>query len=151
MVIVVVNYIRAEFKKMLDELDWMDPVTKAKALSKLEKITPNIAYPKEILDDKMINEFYSGLEIKNDSYLLNSLRQKKFRMLKNAEEFRKKIDKKDWKTHGRAAIVNAFYYDFKNSKEILAGILGGAFFEVESTYYYVYKITYIFSTLDLNT
>ena len=29
---------------------------------------------KEILDDKMINEFYSGLEIKNDSYLLNSLR-----------------------------------------------------------------------------
>ena len=91
MVIVVVNYIRAEFKKMLDELDWMDPVTKAKALSKMEKITPNIAYPKEILDDKMIDEFYSGLEIKNDSYLLNSLRQKKFWKLKNAEEFRKKI------------------------------------------------------------
>ena len=87
----IVEYIRAEFKKMLDELDWLDPVTKAKALSKLEKITPNIAYPKEILDDKMINEFYSGLEIKNDSYLLNSLRRKKFRKLKNAEEFRKKI------------------------------------------------------------
>ena len=131
MVIVVVNYIRAEFKKMLDELEWMDPVTKAKALSKLEKITPNIAYPKEILDDKMIDEFYSGLEIKNDSYLLNSLRLKKFRKLKIAEEFRKKIDKKDWRTHGGAAVVNAFYNPYENWIEIPAGILGGVFFEVD--------------------
>ena len=131
MVIVVVEYIRAEFKKMLDELDWLDPITKVKALSKLEKITPNIAYPKEILNDKMIDEFYTGLEIKNDSYLLNSLRLKKFRKLKIAEEFRKKIDKKDWKNHGRAAIVNAFYYDLENSIDIPAGILGGVFFDVD--------------------
>ena len=129
--IVVVEYIRAEFKKRLDELDWLDPVTRAKALSKLEKITPNIAYPKEILDDKMIDEFYSGLEIKNDSYLLNSVRLKKFRKLKIAEEFRKKIDKKDWRTHGRAAIVSASYDALENSIDIPAGILGGAFFEVK--------------------
>ena len=125
----MVEYIRAEFKKMLDELDWMDPVTRAKAHTKVDKITPHVAYAKEILDDKLINEFYSGLEMKTDSFLLNSLRLAKFSNLQAAKEFRKKIDKKDWRTHGAVVIVNAWYNSMENSIQIPAGILGGVFFE----------------------
>ena len=131
----MVEYIRAEFKKMLDELDWMDPVTRAKAHTKVDKITPHVAYAKEILDDGLINEFYSGLEMKDDSYLLNILRLKKFINLYYAKEFRKKIDKKDWRTHGGAAIVNAFYNPNENSIQFPAGILGGVFFEVDRPLY----------------
>ena len=127
----MVEYIRAEFKKMLDELDWMDPITRAKAHTKVDKITPHVAYAKEILDDGLINEFYSGLEMRNDSYLLNILRLKKFINLYYAKEFRKKIDKKDWRTHGGAAIVNAFYNPNENSIQFPAGILGGVFFDVD--------------------
>ena len=125
----MVEYIRAEFKKMLVELDWMDPVTRAKAISKLNKITPHVAYPKEILDTGLIDEYYSGLEMKTDSFLLNSLRLKKFSNLHAAKEFRKKIEKNDWRTHGAAAIVNAWYNPEENSITIPAGVLGGVFYE----------------------
>ena len=58
-------------------------------------------------------------------------RLKKFINLYYAKEFRKKIDKKDWRTHGGAAIVNAFYNPNENSIQFPAGILGGVFFEVD--------------------
>ena len=63
----MVENIRIEFKKILDELNWMDPVTKARAHTKADKMTPHVAYAKEILDDNLINEFYEGLELKTIS------------------------------------------------------------------------------------
>ena len=125
----IVENIRAAFKKMLDGLDWMDPVTRAKAITKLEKIVPHVGYPKEILDNGLIDEFYSGLEIKNDSFLLNSVRVDQFFQLQAAKNFRKKIDRKDWKTHGAATIVNDFYDPNENSIDVPAGFLGGVFFQ----------------------
>ena len=131
----IVGYVRAEFKKMLDELEWMDPITRAEAHKKADKITPHVAYAEEILDDDLITEFYSGLELKNDSYLLNILRLKKAINLHYAKEFRKTVDKKDWRTHGGAAIVNAFYNPDENSIQFPAGILGGVFFEADRPQY----------------
>ena len=116
----VVN-IRAEFKKMLDELDWMDVATKARAHVKADKITPHMAYPKEILDDGLINEFYEGLELNTGSYLKNYYTLKKFINLYYAKEYRKKIVKDDWRTHGGAAVVNAFYNPSENSIQFPAG------------------------------
>ena len=45
---------------MLDELDWMDDITRKKAQVKVDKMTPHIGYAKEILDNNLINEFYKG-------------------------------------------------------------------------------------------
>jgi len=133
----VVN-IRAEFKKMLDELDWMDAATKARAHVKADKITPHMAYPKEILDDGLINEFYEGLELDTGSYLKNYYTLKKFINLYYAKEYRKKIVKDDWRTHGGAAVVNAFYNPSENSIQFPAGILGGVFFDPERPAYMNY-------------
>ena len=52
--------LRKEFKIMLDELDWMDDITRKKAQVKVDKMTPHIGYAKEILDNNLINEFYEG-------------------------------------------------------------------------------------------
>ena len=131
----IVDYVKAEFRKMLDELDWMDPVTRGKAHKKADQITPHVGYAKEILDDGLITEFYSGLQLKNDSYLLNTLRLKRFINLYYAKHFRQTIDKKDWRTHGGAAIVNAFYNPDENSIQFPAGILGGVFFHVDRPLY----------------
>ena len=46
---------------MLDELDWIDDITRKKAHVKVDKMTPHIGYAKEILDNNLINEFYEGL------------------------------------------------------------------------------------------
>ena len=134
----MVDNIRKEFKKMLDEIDWMDEETKSKAHVKADKITPHMAYAKEILDDTLINDFYEGLELKKDSYLLNYLRLKKFINLYYAKEYRKTIKKDDWRTHGGAAIVNAFYNPSENSIQFPAGILGGVFFDPERPAYMNY-------------
>ena len=45
---------------MLDELDWMDDITRKKAHTKVDKMMPFIGYAKEILDDKLINDHYRG-------------------------------------------------------------------------------------------
>merc|ERR1712130_930372 len=134
----MVDNIRKVFKELLDELDWMDDVTRAKAHLKADQMTPHVAYAKEILDDDLINEFYDGLNLETDSYLKNYLRLKKFINLYYAKEYRKKIDKKDWRTHGGAAIVNAFYNPEENSIQFPAGILGGLFFDAERPAYMNY-------------
>jgi len=134
----MVENVRAEFKKMLDELDWMDPITKSRAHKKADKITPHIAYAKEILDDKLINEFYEGIDLRKDSYLKNIIRLKKFISEYYVKEFRKPIDKQSWKTHGGAAIVNAFYNPAENSIQFPAGILDGVFFNADRPLYMNY-------------
>jgi len=134
----MVENVRAEFKTMLDELDWMDPTTKSRAHTKADKITPHIAYAKEILDDKLINEFYEGIDLRKDSYLKNIIRLKKFISEYYVDEFRKPIDKKSWKTHGGAAIVNAFYNPDENSIQFPAGILDGVFFNADRPLYMNY-------------
>jgi len=127
-----------EFKIMLKELDWMDEVTRARALKKADQITPHIAYPKEILDNKLIEEFYDGLVLPKDSYVGNNLHLTKWISAYYAKEFRKPIDKQSWKTHGGAAIVNAFYNSAENSINFPAGILEGAFFQEDRPLYMNY-------------
>jgi predicted metalloendopeptidase len=134
----ILDNVRTEFKKMLDELNWMDATTKAKAHTKVDQITPHMAYAKEILDDNLINEFYSGLNLEKDRYLKNILRLKRFINAYYISEFRNPIDKQSWKTHGGAAIVNAFYSPEENSIQFPAGILGGVFFQKDRPLYMNY-------------
>ena len=125
----VVESLKHEFIIMLNELTWMDSRTKCNALKKVTQITSHIAYPEEILDNKLIDEFYSGLKLDSQIYLENVLTLKEFVFQNNVREFRKPIDKQSWKTHGGAAQVNAFYSPSENSIRFPAGILDGTFFQ----------------------
>ena len=95
----------------------------------------HVGYSKEILDDRLISKFYSGLHLKNDSYLLNILRVKRFIRHYYAKEFRRPLDKEDWRTHGGAAMVNAYYSANENSIQFPAGILGDPFFSIDRPQY----------------
>merc|ERR1712126_311817 len=55
-----------------------------------------------------------------------------------SKEFRQPIDKQSWKTHGGAAIVNAFYSSSENSIQFPAGILDGVFFQSDRPSYMNY-------------
>lgn len=60
----IVKYITVEFKKTLqDRTPWIDELTRKKALLKAEKITSQIAYAKEMLDDKILNDLYKDVSI----------------------------------------------------------------------------------------
>lgn len=60
----MVQDIREEFKKILEELDWMDETTKKAALEKAASMSTHIAYPDELLDNKKLEEFYENVRPK---------------------------------------------------------------------------------------
>ena len=57
----MVLFIRKEFDRILNTLDWMDPLTRKRALAKAKAITPHIAYPPELLLDEKLTELYDGV------------------------------------------------------------------------------------------
>lgn len=93
----------------------MDPTTRMAALDKVKAMTTHIGYPDEIMDDKKLEEYYEGLEINPDTYLESVLRMNVFGTDYAFNKLRKSVNKTDWVTHSRPAIVNAFYSSIENS------------------------------------
>jgi len=134
----MVTNIMREFKVMLDELTWMDQDTKRDAHRKADLITPHIAYPKEILNNQLLDDFYKGLVLQKEGYLKNIITLNKFINAYYVSQLRTPIDKQSWKTHGGAAVVNAFYSSAENSIQFPAGILDGVFFGADRPLYMNY-------------
>ncbi|KAK0074956.1 hypothetical protein PV325_007594 [Microctonus aethiopoides] len=111
----MVDDIRMKFNDILKKVDWMDEKTRKSALDKAASMVSHIAYPDELLDDKKLEDFYSGLELTGDNYLKSILNLTMFGTEYLFGELRKPINKSDWKNHGRSAIVNAFYSSIENS------------------------------------
>lgn len=93
----------------------MDEKTRANALEKAADMTSHIAYPDELLDDKKLDEFYEGLELSSADYLGSILNLTTFGTNFSFGRLRKPVNKTEWITHGRPAIVNAFYSSIENS------------------------------------
>ena len=108
---------------ILDEVQWMDEGTKTKAYLKLQSIKEYIAYPEEIMNNTKLEDFYDGIEVSNDTFYQNSINIGLWSTKYSWSQFRKQIDKTDWKRHGNAAVVNAFYNLIENSITFPAGIL----------------------------
>ena len=58
---------------IIEEADWMDQETKAKAAEKLDKITTNIAYPDYIMDpnDTKMDSDYEKVTVDKNAYFDN--------------------------------------------------------------------------------
>lgn len=111
----MVTGIRAQFEMILAEVPWMDANTKAAALDKVKAMSTHIGYPDEIMDNLKLEEYYSGLEVNPDTYLESVLRMNVFGTDYAFNKLRKPVNKTDWVTHARPAIVNAFYSSIENS------------------------------------
>ena len=54
----MVKDIRAEMEKILDNIDWMDDMTRERAKDKLRTMKEYIGYPEEILQENLLEELY---------------------------------------------------------------------------------------------
>ncbi|KAG0730217.1 Neprilysin-2 [Chionoecetes opilio] len=133
--IIMVDYIRTEFENILKNLEWMDPLTRERALEKARAITPHIAYPPELLMNDKLIELYDGLIITKGNLLENMRNLTIFGTDYSFKRLREKVNKKDWRNHGAAAVVNAYYSPLENSIQFPAGILQGTFFEADRPKY----------------
>jgi neprilysin len=111
----MVQNIREVFENILETVEWMDEITRAQALDKVKAIATHIGYPDELTDNKKLEDYYEGLEIDSNKYLESILRLNKFAMNKMFLKLREPVNKTDWTTHSRAAVVNAFYSPIENS------------------------------------
>jgi putative endopeptidase len=122
----MVSNLKNAFRERIQNLTWMEPETKKNALLKLKALDVQVGYPDEWLN-------YSGVEVKNDSYVMNVLRASKFNFHHGAlgiDRIGKPVDRKLWEMNPQE--TNA-YADFNRIVIVFpAGILQPPFFNKEA-------------------
>src|SRR6478752_5590758 len=104
----------------IQELEWMTPETKKKALVKLHAITNKIGYPDKWRD-------YSSVQVVRGDFLGNVQRARGFEIRRNLNKIGKPLDKKEWSM--TPPTVNAYYSPSNNDINFPAGILQPPFFD----------------------
>ena len=117
----VVNLIEA-YRVSINDLEWMSPETKVKALEKLGKFRPKIGYPDKWRD-------YSALETTADDLYGNVGRVIKFQRDHELSKIGKPVDREEW--HMAPQTVNAYYNPVMNEIVFPAAILQPPFFGLD--------------------
>ncbi|MDE5430083.1 M13 family metallopeptidase [Elizabethkingia meningoseptica] len=125
--VVLVDYVKKAFANRIKGLEWMSPVTKEKALEKLNKFTVKVAYPDNWKD-------YSKLTLKSDAdggTLYDNLQAvSKWQYQKGLDKIGKPVDKTEWGMTPQT--VNAYYSSSNNEIVFPAAILQPPFFNFKA-------------------
>ncbi|AXK44720.1 M13 family metallopeptidase [Brachybacterium saurashtrense] len=119
----LVDALMDAYRDSIEQLDWMTPATREKALAKLARFTPKIGYPERWRD-------YDGLEIVPGDLVATARASRRFEA---AFEFAKvggPIDETEW--HMTPQTVNAYYNPGRNEIVFPAAILQPPFFDAEA-------------------
>jgi putative endopeptidase len=119
----MVSNIVAAFGRRIDNLDWMNPETRAKAKAKLSTLYIGIGYPEHWRD-------YSGLEIKRDDALGNLERSELFDYHASLAKLARPVDKSEWAMEPQT--VNAVNLPLQNALNFPAAILNPPFFDANA-------------------
>jgi len=119
----MVGKLEAALGQDLEQLTWMTPATKQKAIEKLHAITNKIGYPDRWRD-------YSALRIVKGDALGNSERGSMFEFNRQLQKIGKPVDRGEWGM--TPPTVNAYYDPQMNNINFPAGILQPPFFDKEA-------------------
>ena len=109
----LVEAIRDTYRERIKTLDWMSAETKAKALTKLDKISKKVGYPEKWKD-------FSSLEINRDSYVGNIMKANKFWYAYELSKLGKPVDRTEWDMTPQT--YNAYYNPSNNEIVLPAAI-----------------------------
>lgn len=108
--------ISSVFNQVLEKAEWIDNMTKLEAKKKLEMMIVRIGYPKEILNNTLLEDFYRSLNITDpDNYLLSSLRINVFKEDYYLNQLRGPKSRTDWTSFDKPTDVKAYYSRTENS------------------------------------
>jgi predicted metalloendopeptidase len=116
----VKNLVEA-YRQGIQELEWMSPETKQKALAKLATFNPKIGYPDRWRD-------YAKLDIKRDDLVGNAQRAFAFELERQLAKLGQPIDRGEW--FMTPMTVNAYYNPGMNEIVFPAAILQPPFFDL---------------------
>jgi len=119
---VLIHEISRAFDQRLDELDWMDDKTRARAREKLQKMAFLIGYPSKYKQ--------YDFEIGPDSYAKNLMAARAWELSDNLSRLDRPVDREEWEMS--PPTVNAYYHPLKNQMVFPAGILQPPFYSVDA-------------------
>ncbi|MGZ8851123.1 MAG: M13 family metallopeptidase [Thermoanaerobaculia bacterium] len=112
--------LRAAMKGRIENLQWMGPETKGRALDKLAKFGVKIGYPAKWRD-------YAALQIREGDLAGNAERARKFEWAYDVGRIGQAVDKGEWGMTPQT--INAYYSSVKNEIVFPAAILQPPFFD----------------------
>jgi predicted metalloendopeptidase len=115
----VANLIAA-FRSRIEQLDWMAPATKAKAIAKLTVLKVGVGYPDRWQD-------YRGLKIVAGDAFGNAERAERFEYARNLRKLGQPIDRTEWVMTPQT--VNAVNLPVMNALNFPAAILQPPYFD----------------------
>jgi endothelin-converting enzyme/putative endopeptidase len=104
----------------LNQLTWMSPATKLKALEKLHAVVNKIGYPDKWRD-------YSSVEIGRNDWFGNVARANRFESRRELDKISKPLDRSEWFI--TPPTVNAYYDPQMNDINFPAGVLQPPLFD----------------------
>ena len=116
----LVENLKAAYKASIEQLTWMGPATRAKALEKLAAFRVKIGYPARWKD-------YSTMEIKPGALLANQRAAAEWEWRYQAGKLGKPVDKDEWLMTPQT--VNAYFNPGTNEITFPAAILQPPFFD----------------------
>jgi putative endopeptidase len=119
----LVANLREAYRVSINDLEWMTPETRARALAKLDKFTPKIGYPVRWRD-------YSALVIDRDDLYGNALRGQVVETDRELTKLGGPVDRDEWFMTPQT--VNAYYNPGMNEIVFPAAILQPPFFDAEA-------------------
>ena len=115
----MVQAIEHAMERDINELEWMAPETKKRAMEKLSSIVNNIGYPDKWRD-------YSSVKVTRDDLNGNDRRATVFESNRQYNKIGKPVDRKEWTM--TPPTVNAYYRSANNDINFPAGILQPPFY-----------------------
>ena len=99
------------------QVNWMDEVTRKSALRKIDAMKSIVAYPDELRNDSLIEQYYRDLEILPNQFYQNMMSINRFSLKKQVSELREPvIDGKDWKEDSKLALhMSALFLNTRNA------------------------------------
>ncbi|KAK6738800.1 hypothetical protein RB195_020728 [Necator americanus] len=123
----MIDDLQEAFHEMVTTNEWMNKRTKNNALNKAKQMLRQIAYPDFILDDAKLDDYYSGISMKEtDSYSEMVQKIIRWNIEFNYKRLIKPADRTEFDFN--AADVNAYYDLTTNSIKFPAAILQAPFF-----------------------
>jgi putative endopeptidase len=120
---ILVANLREAYRVSINQLQWMTPETRQRALAKLDRFTPKIGYPTRWRD-------YSALEIRQDDLYGNVVRGTAVSTQRGLDKLGGPVDRDEWFMTPQT--VNAYYNPGMNEIVFPAAILQPPFFDADA-------------------
>ena len=110
----MVDDVKTAYADQIQNLDWMSPTTKTKAIDKLNKVTKKVGYPDKFKD-------FSAMLIDKSSFVRNNIVANKWWYNFNVSKLGKPVNREEWSMTPQT--YNAYYNPSNNEIVLPAAIL----------------------------